>query len=51
MAVCEDPIKADAEYWKSTGLVNYEFAPAVKLNPIKKGFGKIMFFILKKVIK
>ena len=51
MAVCEDPLEADAEYWKETGLVNYEFAPNVKLNPIKKGFGKIMFFILKKVIK
>lgn len=51
MAVCEDPLEADAEYWKETGLVNYEFAPNVQLNPIKKGFGKLMFFILKKVIK
>ena len=51
MALSEDPLEVDAEYWKSTGLVDYEFAPIVKLNPIKKGFGKIMFFILKKVIK
>lgn len=51
MAKTKDPIKADKEYWERTGLVNYEFAPAIKLNPIKKAFGKLMFFIMKKVMK
>ena len=51
MALSKDPMKRDAEYWKETGLVNYDFAPIVKLNPLKKIFAKIMFFILKKVIK
>ena len=51
MALTEDPIKADAEYWKSTDLVSHDFAPVVKLNPIKKIFAKIMFFIFKRVMK
>ncbi len=51
MATSSNPIKADKEYWESTGLVNYEFSPEVKLNFIKKGFGKILYFILKKEIK
>ena len=50
LALSEDPIEADAEYWKKTELVNYDFAPSVKLNPIKKAFAKIMFFILRKVM-
>lgn len=51
MALTKDPIKPDAEYWKSTGLVNHDFAPEVKLGIIKKIFSKIMFFVLKKVMK
>mgnify|MGYP003292413947 FL=1 len=51
MALSEDPIEADAEYWESTGLVNYDFAPNVNLGILKKIFAKIMFSILKKVMK
>ncbi|AMK16391.1 flavodoxin family protein [Methanobrevibacter olleyae] len=51
MISTKEPIKIDKEYWESTGLVNYEFAPDVNLGFIKKIFAKIMFFILKKVIK
>ena len=51
MALTKDPIKADAEYWKRTDLVSYDFAPEIKLNPVKKIFAKIMFFILKNVMK
>ena len=51
MSISKDPIKADAEYWQKTDLVNNDFAPCVKLNPVKKVFAKIMFFIMKKVIK
>ena len=51
MALTKDPIKADEKYWKNTGLINYEFAPDVKLGIFKKAFGKIMFFILKRVMK
>ena len=50
MALSEDPLEADAEYWESTGLVNHDFAPNVNLGILKKYFAKIMFFILKKVI-
>ena len=46
-----ESMKKDKEYWERTGLVNYEFAPNVKLGFIKKCFGKIMYFILNKVIK
>jgi hypothetical protein len=51
MALSEDPIEADAKYWESTGLVNYDFAPNVNLGILKKAFAKIMFSILKKVMK
>jgi multimeric flavodoxin WrbA len=50
MAVSEDPMKADEKYWKSTGLVNHDFSPEVKLNVIKKLFSKAMFLILKRVM-
>jgi len=32
-------------------LINEDFSPDVKLNFIKKGFSKLMFFILKRAIK
>lgn len=50
MAIREDAIQPDKEYWHSTGLVNYDFAPIVKLNIIKKAFSKLIFFILKRII-
>lgn len=49
MSLSEDPIKPDKEYWHDTGLVNYEFAPVVKLNMIKRIFAKLIFFILKRI--
>ena len=49
MALDEDAIRPDKEYWESTGLVSYDFAPIVKLNIIKKTFAKIMFFIFKRI--
>jgi multimeric flavodoxin WrbA len=51
MAVSSDSIEADKEFWFRTGLVNHDFAPEVKLNVIKKLFSKLMFFVMKKVIK
>ena len=51
MAVSSNPLKADAEYWKKTDLINHDFAPEIRLNPLKKIFSKIMFFIMKRVIK
>ena len=50
LALSEVPIKADEEYWKTTGLVNHDFAPEVKLNIVKKVFAKLMFNILKRVM-
>ena len=41
----------DKEFWESSGLVNHEFAPNVKIGIFKKAFAKIMYFILKKVMK
>ena len=51
LASSENPIEADKTYWENTGLVNHEFSPIVKLNFIKKIFGKMMYFILRKVMK
>lgn len=51
MTQSDDPNPTDKEYWENTDLVNHEFAPIVKLNIIKRIFGKIMFFILKNVLK
>ena len=51
MALSKDPIEADKQYWFETGLVNHDFAPEVNLNVLKKLFAKLMFFILKRVIK
>ena len=51
MAVSKVPIPADAKYWKETGLINSDFAPEIKLNIIKKAFSKMMFFIMKRLIK
>ncbi|WP_298500045.1 flavodoxin family protein [uncultured Methanobrevibacter sp.] len=50
MAVTDDPIPADARFWQETGLVNHDFSPAVKLNPLKKIFAKLMYFVFKKVL-
>ncbi len=51
MALTANPIPADKEFWLETELINYDFGKEIKLNPIKKIFSKLMFFILKKVIK
>ena len=51
MSLSENPIPGDKRFWQSTGLVNQDFSPIVKLNPIKKIFSKGMFFILKRVMK
>lgn len=51
MAVSSEPIEADKEFWFRTGLINHDFAPEVKLDVFRKSFSKLMFFILKKVIK
>ncbi|WP_461463650.1 hypothetical protein, partial [Methanobrevibacter sp.] len=42
-------IKKDTEYWNNTGLINHEFSPEIKLNIIKKIFGKIIYSILLKL--
>ena len=49
MAFVDEPIKADYEFWTSTGLVNHDFAPEVKLNVFKKLYAKLMFFIFKRI--
>lgn len=51
MSQSNNPIPADKKFWHETGLVNYDFSPEVKLNPLKKLFSKIMGFIMKIVIK
>lgn len=50
LAVSDNPLEADAEFWKSTGLVDYDYGAEVKLNIIKKAFGKIIFNFFKRVI-
>ena len=42
-------LKADTEYWNSTGLIKYEYSPSIKLNIIKKIFGKIIYSIFLKI--
>jgi hypothetical protein len=44
-------IEQDKKYWHETGLVNEDFAPEVKLGIFKKVFAKLMFNIMKKVLK
>ncbi|WP_405304078.1 flavodoxin family protein [Methanobrevibacter sp.] len=51
MASSSDPIEADKKYWETSGLINHEFSPDVKLNPVKKAFAKVMYSIMKKVMK
>lgn len=51
MANGESSIAADKKYWNETDLINYEYAPLVKVNFIKKIFAKLMYFILKRVMK
>ncbi|MBQ2832037.1 flavodoxin family protein [Methanobrevibacter sp.] len=50
MALTDEPIPADKEFWFKTELVKYDFAPEVKLGIIKKIFAKLMFNILKRVM-
>lgn len=51
MALSNDPIPADKEFWFNRDLVSHDFAPEVNLNIAKKLFSKLMFFILKRVMK
>ena len=51
MACSNEPIEADREFWIKNDLVNHDFAPEIKLNPLKKAFSKMMFFVLSKFIK
>lgn len=51
MACSKEPIEADRDFWFATDLVSHDFAPEIKLNPLKKLFSKTMFFILKRVMK
>lgn len=50
MALTEEPIPADKEFWFKTELVKYDFSPDVRLGIIKKIFAKFMFNILKRVM-
>ena len=47
----ENHMGLDRKYWNETGLINYDYAPEVNLGIIKKVFAKMMFFVLKRVIK
>lgn len=47
LAVSDNPMKADAEYWKEKGLVNCDYGPEVKLNIVKKLFSKLVFGFFK----
>lgn len=51
MALSNNPIKADKEFWYSTGLVNLDFSPDVKLGFFKTIFSKFMGSVLRRVIK
>lgn len=51
MAFSKDPIKADRQFWFNNDLASHDFAPEVNLNILKKLFSKVMFFILKRVMK
>lgn len=42
-------LKADYEYWESTGLKYHEFSPAIKLPLIKKAYAKLLYSILSRV--
>ena len=44
-------IEKDKEYWNETELINYDFAPEIKLGIFKKIFSKLTFFMMQMVIK
>ena len=50
MALVDNPIPADKEFWFDTGLVNHDFSPDVKLGFVKRIFSKVIFVFLKRVI-
>ena len=50
LASSNDPIIADKIYWENSGLIEHEFSPVVKLNPIKKAFAKVIYSVMKKVM-
>ena len=51
MALSDNPIEVDRQFWIKNGLANNDFSPEINLNIFKKLFSKVMFFILKIVIK
>lgn len=51
MAISSEPIEVDKKFWYEHDLISNDFSPKVKLNLFKKVFSKLMFFILKGVIK
>ncbi|WP_407377629.1 flavodoxin family protein [Methanobrevibacter sp.] len=51
MATSSNPIEADKEFWYSTGLVNHDFSPDVKLGFFKTVFSKFIGFVMHRVLK
>lgn len=51
MAFSKNPIEVDKRFWIENDLVSHDFSPEVKLNPFKRLFSKMMFFVMKMVIK
>lgn len=51
MAKSQNSIEKDKEYWNETELINYDFAPEIKLGIFKKIFSKLTFFMMQMVIK
>ncbi len=49
LALKDDAIPADKEFWFKTGLVDNDFSPEVNLSIFKKIFSKLMFNIFKRV--
>lgn len=49
LAQADNPNPKDEEYWQNNDLIKHEFAPIIKLNPIKKLCGKFFFFIFKRM--
>ncbi|WP_295602186.1 flavodoxin family protein [uncultured Methanobrevibacter sp.] len=51
MAVSENPIEVDRKFWIENDLINHDFSPMVGMNVFKRLFSKLMFFILRRVMK
>lgn len=42
---------ADSRYWKQTGLMDTVYAPGIRVPVHKKLFGKLLYFIIAKLVK